>query len=602
MKTLGRLKHEKDQNLYLTEMFLVSQLPPIMRALASRHFFGRLGQLERGRKRSTATSILQITIFGIYFVGVLFYIFLFGIRYGSVSTNNWLINVGINVLLDIFVQSVMKLFVFSIVLPSFFLPDLHALHDHLKHKFNIIISRKRGLIQAGVDIIQYTNPTCRASRTFSGCTMAKVLLSVNDFDMPIVLQYDESNLFISFLKYLIFYGSLFIISIIVLSTTPILQDVIFELGATIFIPLAFLSFFFMWRVFYPLPIILSLILVSILMFGEWKSKRDRERIRLYAKSLDINPKQLYKSVIENKNIMQRLRDSLPVTKLKELLDIEPKNFAFSQSKKFSTKIIPVENNLSELYDRNQDKELNSGSSDIYQFGLSSNNEIFQYRRETESNKNKNVKDHLRHIQREVGLAVSAAHKIVTDISSHQSDVPATHHDIHGNIIVKQVEVKLSEFNSVKGVNQGQAEIHKLSRDQLHMISFDSSKYETTVEEDIPDALWDKSQNDGNSSYRNNFQTSSFSKKSEENISRFRNLDDQAFNFSRLESENSGTENLAVQNPYDDVNHAINKSNIDVIDASLSNFDAPSIFEHVSPDFHMKNEITEDKLNLEDLTT
>jgi hypothetical protein len=295
IENLDMMNDDSDKNLYLCEHFIVANLPPILRHFASKHFFGRFSGLNGDSWSNRMWTTFALIFVPIYCVGAMFYIFLFGVSYGAVSTNTWLINVAVNIGMDIFIQQPMKIFIMDIVITGLFIKQIHALHTHLKARYFLILSRKEGLVTPGVDMVQHLNAACRAARYHSSATMSKVLMSMNDFDMPLLFHHEMDHDIWETIMHLFFVSALILLVIITTIIPEQMEDVVVETMVALVSPGFFMGMYVMGNISLPLPFILIVVVLVLIGIREIFKRRDALREEREAEGLEFDAKMLLKA-------------------------------------------------------------------------------------------------------------------------------------------------------------------------------------------------------------------------------------------------------------------------------------------------------------------
>ena len=73
--------------------------------------------------------------------------------------------------------------------------DIRLWHGLLREKAKSIMQRSSGMIRDADALIQHINPACRAAQSYPHLPASRLLLSINDFDLPVseVLEARERN-------------------------------------------------------------------------------------------------------------------------------------------------------------------------------------------------------------------------------------------------------------------------------------------------------------------------------------------------------------------------------------------------------------------------
>lgn len=170
-----------------------------------------------------------------YIVGTSFYVFLFGVSIGPNQTKMWLLGLFQTFLLDLFILTPMKIWVKWIVLAVVSADMVRSVHHVTKTKAKLILSRRKGLMSHANSFIQSLNPACRVARDYPHLGVARLLMSLNDFDMD-KYKIPEKKLFAEVV------GLIFLLMLMALSLLPeIAQDSILETTVTSMVNLGILG-------------------------------------------------------------------------------------------------------------------------------------------------------------------------------------------------------------------------------------------------------------------------------------------------------------------------------------------------------------------------
>jgi hypothetical protein len=142
------------------------------------------------------------------------------------------------------------------------------LRDILHFRCMSILRRSTGVLKSANALIHHFNPACRASRLCPELSVSRLLLALNDFDLPLESSLAKlrrtSDLFqqalnvLTYYTYPIVYGSLACLSVL----PYFLQDFIFECIISLFWGLLLLVLYFMGKVSIVIPILLVLVILS----------------------------------------------------------------------------------------------------------------------------------------------------------------------------------------------------------------------------------------------------------------------------------------------------------------------------------------------------
>ena len=181
---MSLLGTDERKEIYLVRKFLVDNMIGVRRLVANRFFFGSFNDEFAYAKKSLTFLKVVCLLFPIYLAIICLYIFLYGVTLGSGSTNLWLISIGISYLQDIVLLETCSIYMVNVVLVSIVYKDLKLLSNRLRKRAKAILNRVDGQMSLAKCYLQHLNAACRAARGFPQLGMSRLLISLNDFDMP----------------------------------------------------------------------------------------------------------------------------------------------------------------------------------------------------------------------------------------------------------------------------------------------------------------------------------------------------------------------------------------------------------------------------------
>merc|ERR1712054_229043 len=82
-----------------------------------------------------------------------------------------------------------------IIIPSFIESDVKKVYYGLRNRVMFILNRTSGLMKTSNAMCQHFNPVCRSVRDFPEYSIARMLMTMNDFDIPHDDPWESRNLF-----------------------------------------------------------------------------------------------------------------------------------------------------------------------------------------------------------------------------------------------------------------------------------------------------------------------------------------------------------------------------------------------------------------------
>ena len=274
---LESLESSQERQIYLIQSFLVESLPGYRRDIVHSFFFEEFDRVHR--KKSPAFILLCAVGVVAYLLALPIYVFLYGITIGSLASNTWLAIFLFVFFEDVFLLCPVKIWFKYIVISSAGSRLIQSYHDLLKRRAEVVLRRYVGLMSHANALIHHFNPACRAARTFPDLPVSRLLISLNDFDLPAI--YDESTQISSKLDQAIGVASTalgifsFVVTFLPDPFSAALIDILILLGVNVILAV----FALMAEVSISLPIIVGITAVGIIIAREvYKSRKAKAAV------------------------------------------------------------------------------------------------------------------------------------------------------------------------------------------------------------------------------------------------------------------------------------------------------------------------------------
>ena len=127
--------------------------------------------------------------------GMGLYVMVAGFLMGDKSVTLWFVGIIASVYLIFGILQPILIVWMHIVIPSFIEGDVKTIYYGLKNRVKFILNRTSGLMKTSNAMIQHFNPVCRSVRAFPEYSIARLLLTLNDFDIPHEPAWETRNLF-----------------------------------------------------------------------------------------------------------------------------------------------------------------------------------------------------------------------------------------------------------------------------------------------------------------------------------------------------------------------------------------------------------------------
>jgi len=198
-KEIESMRYDEDREMHLMRHFLMDNLSGYAKGVAPRYLFTKNTVAESNVEVSVAAKLAAYTR-QLFYIGLM--ICLTGVQFlyvmvsggailGSKATPLWITMLAYCVLLDAFLMQFIIIFFRCVILRSTFVSEISSLAQILKTRSRVIMMRTFGNLRGATSYQQHMNPACRVARQHPHLPVSRLLLSVNDMDVPIAS--DESK-------------------------------------------------------------------------------------------------------------------------------------------------------------------------------------------------------------------------------------------------------------------------------------------------------------------------------------------------------------------------------------------------------------------------
>lgn len=77
-----------------------------------------------------------------------------------------------------------QILVLHVIVPLLVSKEVRTVHLSLKNRIRFLLRRTSGMMKSSSALVQHFNPICRAARAFPEYSISRLLMSLNDFDVP----------------------------------------------------------------------------------------------------------------------------------------------------------------------------------------------------------------------------------------------------------------------------------------------------------------------------------------------------------------------------------------------------------------------------------
>jgi len=209
-----------DQEDYLMRNFIVHSFHSYKRSVVSRYFLK-----DYNLKRTDFVKFQEKASFvflPLYLAALIWFVYVFNLSIGSRATNLWLTVTFASLGQDIILLQPTKIYINFVVINGSVSRHVRAICERLSYHSRLIMMRSHGMMRDAGALLQHFNPACRAARMYPHLPIARLLLSLNDNDLP---QHKLPNPYLLPLTY--FSAGLFAIAYL----PEILQETIIDVSS-----------------------------------------------------------------------------------------------------------------------------------------------------------------------------------------------------------------------------------------------------------------------------------------------------------------------------------------------------------------------------------
>ena len=182
---LRNFDSEYEQERHLIQAFIAYNMDnPLKKRIAIKHFFEDLDDHDENLWQISMQYLCVLLLPG-YFFALVMYIFMTGVFLGGSKTNKFLLILVQLVFQEIFILKPMKLWMKWVMISSLTSAEIRSFHGILRERAKVILTRKSGIVTNFNCIIQHFNPACRAARCYPHLSASRLLVCLNDDDLPI---------------------------------------------------------------------------------------------------------------------------------------------------------------------------------------------------------------------------------------------------------------------------------------------------------------------------------------------------------------------------------------------------------------------------------
>jgi hypothetical protein len=180
---MDRIENDQDKETFMMRHFIVNNFKGHQRSIVAKYFLRDYN--FRRNKYTIYEEYFSIVFLPIMLAVMTYYVYVFNLSIGSRSTNMWLLVVAINFLQDVLFLLPLKLWINFVIINGNVSKDVRELCERLCLRTKLVMMRTHGMMRDADALVQHFNPACRAARMIPELPISRLLLSLNDHDIPL---------------------------------------------------------------------------------------------------------------------------------------------------------------------------------------------------------------------------------------------------------------------------------------------------------------------------------------------------------------------------------------------------------------------------------
>ena len=182
-KEVDLIEDSEGKEIFMMRHFIVDHFKGHQKNIVAKYF---LRDYNFRRTESTIyVEYFSLVFLPVMFAVMVYYIYVFNLSIGSRATNMWLLVVSINFLQDVFFVVPLKIWINYVIVNGNVSTDVRELCERLCARSKLILMRTHGMMRDSDALVQHFNPACRTARMIPELPIARLLLTLNDHDVPL---------------------------------------------------------------------------------------------------------------------------------------------------------------------------------------------------------------------------------------------------------------------------------------------------------------------------------------------------------------------------------------------------------------------------------
>ncbi|KAJ1399746.1 hypothetical protein B484DRAFT_246958, partial [Ochromonadaceae sp. CCMP2298] len=250
------------QEEFLLRHFIVDAFGGSKRRVVGKYLLGQYAA------RSRALEGVTLALLPVVLVVMIYYIFTFNARIGSRATTLWLVMVCIYIAQDLLLIKPLRIYVNNVVINQQVGREVREMVELLRVRTKLVMMRTQGMMKDADSLIQHFNPAARVARAYPHLPVARLLLSLNDHDIPLINTWDTWHSQ--------YYPPAIVVAAILSVTLlpPIAQEVVLEICSSAMLNFSILGLIALGSISPLYPILIVVLLLGALAAREtWLYRR-----------------------------------------------------------------------------------------------------------------------------------------------------------------------------------------------------------------------------------------------------------------------------------------------------------------------------------------
>jgi len=182
---LDYMRTDEEKDAYLMRCFALNNLKGFRKRIAERYVLGE-GRFESRRDvlRNKVLRMVSLALLIVLWALLVVFVQQRNKVIGTRASNLWLIITLVSIFQDMLIFQPLKIWARFCLVTSFVSSDIRQIFDALTSRFVYIIQRRAGAMRDANSLVQHLNPACRAARSYPQLPISRLLLAMNDYDVP----------------------------------------------------------------------------------------------------------------------------------------------------------------------------------------------------------------------------------------------------------------------------------------------------------------------------------------------------------------------------------------------------------------------------------